>query len=243
MKIIEFECLPSTSQYIKDNLNLIEDNVYVIARNQTNGRGRTGNSWISSKDNLMFSFKINPNKINVCDYPLITLLTGLAVRNTLSYISSCDDFVIKWPNDIIYDNKKICGIIAEGIFKDNNSIIIGIGINVNQDIFCEELKNKATSLKIVFKKSFDKNDILEKFDEEFRLLYKSFENHDKSFIETINDYNYLKEKEVLINNEEYENKTFVCMHINSNGNLVLRDENNNLVEINSIEVTLKNIYN
>ena len=87
------------------------------------------------------------------------------------------------------------------------------------------------------------NDILEKFDEEFRLLYKSFENHDKSFIETINDYNYLKEKEVLINNEEYESKTFVCMHINSNGNLVLRDENNNLVEINSNEVTLKNIYN
>ena len=48
---------------------------------------------------------------------------------------------------------------------------------------------------------------------------------------------------MLINNEEYENKTFVCMHINSNGNLVLRDEKNNLVEINSNEVALKNIYN
>ena len=242
MKKIEFESLPSTSLYIKENITSIENNVYVIAKEQTNGRGRTGNSWVSSKENLMFSFKINPDKIAVNDYPIITLLTGLAVRNTLAYISDCEEILIKWPNDIICNDKKICGIIAEGIFNDTNFVIIGIGINVNQVDICDELKNKASSLKLIFKKDFDKDAILEKFDEEFKLLYKRLEEKDKSFIDQLNKYNYLKEKEIVINNEEYQNKSFVCLKINKNGNLVLRDEKNNLFEINSNEVSLKNNY-
>lgn len=237
-----FETISSTSQYIKENINSIENMKYIVAINQTNGHGRRGNAWFSSTDNLMFSFKLSPDKLSNEKCPLITLAVGLAVRNTLSKISYNDSFLIKWPNDIIINDKKIAGIICEGIFCNCYSMIIGIGINVNQINFDKEIKYKATSLKLQFNKDYSKDEILEVFNEEFLNIYNNLLNDDLSFINLINKYNYLKNKIVNINNENYLNKDFECIKINNDGTLFLKDDKEKFISINSNEVTLKTIY-
>lgn len=243
MKKIFFESLPSTSLYIKENFEDIDNNVYIVAKNQTNGYGRIGHSWLSSDRNLLFSFKVNPQNLNVKDYALLTLLTGVAMRNALEKVCNDNSFMIKWPNDILYHNRKVCGIICEGIIKNNvYSIVIGVGVNVNQSEFKDEIVDKATSLKNIYKQEFDIQKILESFDIEFNNLFYQLSLNNKSFIDDLNKYNYFKNKQVVINNKEYINKEFLCKSINNNGCLILQDDNGKILELNSNEVSLSNNY-
>lgn len=239
MKKLVFETLSSTQTYVKENYNKVLD-IFVIAKKQTDGRGRLGRYWISNEDNLMFSFIVNCKNLLIENYPLLTLLTGLAVRNTLSTITHNDNFLIKWPNDILYNGMKVCGIIAEGLYKeDGNYVVIGIGINVNQTSFDKAISNTATSLKEITRVDYNKDTILDVFENNFKKLLKELENNDKNFIREINSkYNYLKQRLVDINNDEYKGKSFECIRINPNGNLVLSKGNNREFEINSNEVTL-----
>lgn len=131
------------------------------AREQVRGKGRLGRSWLSKKDeNIMFSVLLRP-RIAPPEAAAITPLTGLAVCKALRSFTGLD-CRIKWPNDIICGGKKLCGILTEmsAEFDAVEYIVTGVGINVDQTDFPEDISYKATSLRLETGRSFDKNKLL-----------------------------------------------------------------------------------
>lgn len=139
----------STNTYAKALLNKGEPCApftLIYTENQTKGRGRLGREWISKKGDTLCMSLITPYPNN----PAITLLSALGVYKALKRITDTD-IKIKWPNDLIHGNKKLCGILTESTDK---YAVIGIGINLNATKFPEEIAHKATSLRLVTGKTF-----------------------------------------------------------------------------------------
>ncbi|WP_353270260.1 biotin--[acetyl-CoA-carboxylase] ligase [Wolbachia endosymbiont (group A) of Myopa testacea] len=117
----------------EEALDLIERGIsnetIIIADKQTEGRGRTGKSWISPEGNLYVSLIIN-QETDVSKLTELTFVTALAVGNTLLSFMNDSNIQYKWPNDVLVDSKKISGILLERK-SNSNWLIIGIGINVN----------------------------------------------------------------------------------------------------------------
>jgi BirA family biotin operon repressor/biotin-[acetyl-CoA-carboxylase] ligase len=138
----------------------LEDYTIVTTKHQTQGRGQMGTVWSSENSkNLMFSVFKDTSKFQL-EYPfLISVVTSLAILKTVQSFSILK-LAIKWPNDILSENKKICGILIENVIKQNSlsNTIIGIGLNVNQT----EFNNlpKASSLKLITGNVFDLEEVL-----------------------------------------------------------------------------------
>ncbi len=132
----------------------------VVADFQTSGRGQRGNSWESEpKKNLLFSFVLFPDFLEARRQFLISQIVSLAIKEELD--SYADDFSIKWPNDIYWKDKKICGMLIENDLMGRNisQSISGIGINVNQEVFHSTAPNPV-SLRQITGKQYDIFEIL-----------------------------------------------------------------------------------
>ncbi len=127
-------------------VNHLDDSLFVFAADiQTEGRGRRGNKWLSSnKQSLSVSFltAVNDDMENL---PPITAAAALALKNTFENFNL--NTIIKWPNDILVNNKKIAGILSELVLsqKENAYLIIGCGMNLNNEKFAKKIDKKATS--------------------------------------------------------------------------------------------------
>ena len=163
MNIIKLDAIDSTNNYLKKMIldEGIIDYTVVTAKFQIQGKGQLGTKWESehSKNLICSVYKKNIN-IKVQHQFVISALISLALIKTLRKIN-LSNLHIKWPNDIMSDNKKICGILIENIVKENyiKDIVIGIGLNVNQTIF-NNLPN-ATSIKNLTGASCSKDEIIE----------------------------------------------------------------------------------
>ena len=136
MNIIKLDAIESTNDYLKSTDFNNPQVVYTY--NQYKGKGQRGNKWMSEPGkNLAFSIKIFPKNFDIKDQFKINVIFSILIFNTLKSLQ-IPDIKIKFPNDIMSGNKKICGILIElkvkGIEIDN--IIIGFGLNVNQENFC-----------------------------------------------------------------------------------------------------------
>lgn len=118
-----FEVLESTQDYILDNLEELDEGFCVQALKQTKGKGRHGRNWVSPEGNLYLSFLLKP-RFSKRDFGHVALISGLSiVRSLQPYVQ----LTLKWPNDILLDSKKVCGILIES-FDDR--LIVGIGLNL-----------------------------------------------------------------------------------------------------------------
>ena len=145
--ILQFDTLNSTNtEAINQAKHGADEGVCIIARQQTAGRGRHGRTWVSDKDSgLYFSIVLRP-KLEARFFPLITLMTGVAVHDSFAEIGLKPD--IKWVNDILINGKKICGILAETVDTSKGlAVIVGIGINLKSSNFPLEIADIATSIK------------------------------------------------------------------------------------------------
>lgn len=156
---LHFQTITSTNDYLKEII-IDYDKLIVTTDFQTAGRGRNSKTWNGKYGlNVYLSFGINHKKIpHFKNFALYQIVGALSAYKTLKNITKIDNFRIKYPNDIhhiLIDNntidpnsKKISGILVEHNFMGGDLIntIIGIGINVNQKIFNEELKDTVTSL-------------------------------------------------------------------------------------------------
>lgn len=146
-KILRFDSIGSTNTEAINQIKLgADENLCVVARQQTAGRGRHGRTWISEQDaGLYFSLVLRP-KIENRFLPLITLMAAVAVYDTLAELYGLKPD-IKWANDIHISDKKICGILAEMTETDAGlAIVVGIGINLKSSNFPPELVETATSV-------------------------------------------------------------------------------------------------
>lgn len=159
--VIKFNNINSTSEEAKSQaINGAKPWTVIIAEEQSVGHGRKGDYWFSPKGGLYVSI-ILP-KSNIDDLQTITILAAFVVAKILKDNYGIEP-LIKLPNDILLDNKKICGILTENIIVGNETTVsvLGIGLDTNIDTFPDDLKNTANSLKNILSKEVDNKEILE----------------------------------------------------------------------------------
>lgn len=157
MKIIKLDATPSTNSYLKQlaQERSLDDFTMVRCDHQTEGRGQKGNSWVSDKGkNLTFSILKRFEGLKVGKSFSLNCLVSLAIFDVLNTLE-IPDVTIKWPNDIMSGNKKLCGILIENSLSGAyiKQSIIGIGLNVNQTDF-SDLPN-ATSMSLASKNEYN----------------------------------------------------------------------------------------
>ena len=218
-----------------------EDGTLIISNTQTLGKGRFERKWCSPEGGLWFSLILKP-LISPMDASKITLLVAQSIFKALTNLKI--DIKIKWPNDLLINDKKFCGILTEmnSDMDKINYIIVGIGINTNisKDSFDDSIKDITTSLKIETKTEIDNISllctILEIFEKDYLKYITTLEFNDPLKI--------LKENSNIIGKMVYvktlrNNFQAKCIDIDNNGNLILQKDSGEIVVQNSGEISTK----
>lgn len=182
--IIHIQETDSTNNYLKQLLQeqRFEEGMIVSASFQTAGKGQRGNSWESDKDeNLLFSMLLYPHFIKANQQFLISQTITLGIARFLSKYTN--GITIKWPNDIYWLEKKICGILIENFLEEDNIkyAVCGIGININQSTFRSGAPNPV-SLKQITGQEYPLDVLLEEVQESILSYYRMLQNRELSFI-------------------------------------------------------------
>ena len=208
----------------------------VIAEYQTQGRGRQGRTWESSASkNLLFSLVLRPS-IPPSRLGLITVLTSLAVEKAISSEVSPLPTRIKWPNDILLDGKKCCGMLLETSFTPHQHpihpcVIIGIGVNVNQESFSPHIHTRPTSLLLETGRHTDRMAFLSAILLQFEAYYLQLDElHIPDLLATYEEkLAYLNEPISLRNHGRSEMRTGIIRGISETG--ALRFETDKGIEL------------
>ncbi|MEY3678023.1 MAG: hypothetical protein RI924_164 [Bacteroidota bacterium] len=175
--LVKLSTTASTNSYLKELLSKSEplsEGTVILADDQFAGRGQTGNSWFSSPgQNLTFSLLLNPRFLSVQQQFDLNKAISLALWDVLSPVLG-PELKIKWPNDILFRDKKIAGILIENIIQGSSwkHAIIGIGLNVNQTDFPSELA-QANSIKKILQRDCDLNRLLDDLCKAIEVRYLS----------------------------------------------------------------------
>lgn len=181
MNIIKLDAIGSTNVYLKSllaNLNL-ENFTVVVADNQTAGKGQRGAVWSSEpSSNLTFSVLVKDLLIGIEEIYDLNVGVSLSVFEAIKELG-IESLSIKWPNDILADNKKTGGILIENIIKSNGDIfsVVGIGINVNQEDFGN--LSQAASLFTVSGKKYDREVLMNVVLKKMRYYFNALRNGHK----------------------------------------------------------------
>lgn len=198
--LVHFKEIDSTNNYLKNSYQLLDDFTFAVADYQSHGKGRNDRVWQSnSGENLMFSFLIK-NKELINKAESFSILTAAEVASLIEKYD-IDNVGIKWPNDILIGDKKVCGILLEGQVPDY--LVIGVGLNVNQKDFPNDLRRPATSLSLEAKQPFDIEELKERL---FSNIVNNFSNiKNEEYLEYFRQHNYLQNKRVrvVINNQVF----------------------------------------
>ena len=178
-KIHHFKLLSSTQDKAKEFARKGISGIVVVSDVQTKGKGRFKRKWHSDKGGMFFSILLKPKNAQNSQY--LTFAAAIAVVNSLKKIARLNT-KIKWPNDVHFNKRKLCGILTEGIFGKENYVIVGIGVNVNQDKFPIDIRGIATSLKIIKRKEFDIKKLTHYILNEFSILYNKYNNSELKYI-------------------------------------------------------------
>lgn len=244
-EIVHKEITGSTNQDIKElAMNGAEEGTVVCADMQTAGRGRRGRNWVSQKgDSLLFSLLLRPD-ILPDKASQITLLMALAItkvlRENYGLIAG-----IKWPNDIVINSKKVCGILTE-LYPDSYGkffVIIGCGINVAQKKIPNELQDMATSLLLESNAVFSTEELLQGILEEFKQYYDKFLQSEtlEAFTGEYNAWLISMDKEVRVLDPKGE-FAGISKGVNNNGELQVQLTNGSITEVYAGEVSVRGLY-
>ena len=168
--ILYFPRLPSTMDAARREVhNRAPEGTVIIAGEQTQGRGRLKRAWLAPEGNIALSLVLYPA---VARLPYLIMISSLAAAQSVESVTGLAA-QIKWPNDILIDDKKVAGILVENEVKGKNaSAVIGVGINVAlRTAKIDEISSIATSLEEQLGKTVSRKELIQKFLEEFEILY------------------------------------------------------------------------
>ena len=261
IKLNQYEVLDSTNnkakEYVKNLINRGNTESVreiFVCEKQTKGRGRMGRDWESpAGTGIWMSCLMTPN-VSSDVLSEITLLAALGVVKAINHLAVTNSILniepkIKWPNDIVVNGKKICGILTE-LVNDAatgiNYVICGIGINVNDKSFVGENYNHATSL-------YNESGVVWNREELFFDIALCL----RQFVQTLevkkslgfikDDYNSLlisMNKEIILNAEEakYKDETYISRGIDDSGALLAESKDGNVIRVTSGEVSVRGLY-
>lgn len=221
----------------------VEHGTLVVADCQTTGKGRRGRSFSSpAGQSVYMTFLLRPD-ISPTKASMLTIVSAMAVRSALS--EACGiDVRIKWPNDIVADGKKLCGILTEmsAELTKVNYVAVGIGINVNNEKMPKDIENVAVSARILTGKSFRRSIIIGSVCKWFGIYYDKFiKTLDLSLIkEEYNSYliHMNREIEIIKNGEKYTAKS---LGLADDGELLIEREGRT-EKVISGEVSVRGVY-
>lgn len=248
-KLVYFEETDSTNneakRHAEDGQDKVPDGTLFITECQTGGRGRRGRSWESpAGSGIWMSLLLRP-KVSPQNASMLTLVAALAVAKAVESVTGEKNCRIKWPNDIVLNKKKICGILTEMSAETDfiHYVVIGIGINVNTTEFDEAIKDTASSLYVETKAHVKRSEIVAAFSKEFKKYYDIFlETENLSgVIKAYNDMliNAGRQVKIISGSEEY---TGTATGINENGELLVTKEDCTEVAICAGEVSVRGLY-
>jgi BirA family biotin operon repressor/biotin-[acetyl-CoA-carboxylase] ligase len=261
IKLNQYEVLDSTNnkakEYVKNLINRGNTESVreiFVCEKQTKGRGRMGKSWESpAGTGIWMSCLMTPN-VSSDVLSEITLLAALGVVKAINHLAVTNSILniepkIKWPNDIVVNGKKICGILTE-LVNDAatgiNYVICGTGINVNDKSFVGENYNHATSL-------YNESGVVWNREELFFDIALCL----RQFVQTLevkkslgfikDDYNSLlisMNKEIILKAEEdkYKDETYISRGIDDSGALLVESKDGNVIRVTSGEVSVRGLY-
>jgi len=225
----------STNIFAKDLLKKRQTLPFAVqAEFQTKGKGQFNKSWESRfGENLLFSIALNVSNIPIEQQFKISQIVAVSIRNIVAqYVQNVS---IKWPNDIYVENCKIAGILIENtiIGQQLDSCIVGIGLNINQTIFSQDLPN-PTSLKKLTSKEYDRDLIRNKIIDEIFKHFNEIEN-----IGNLYD-KYLYRKGELNQFKDEDDSVFlgVILGVDAWGKLQIRLEDNQIKFFTNNEVKM-----
>ena len=223
----------STNRYLQQlcqeaGNSKVEEFTTVCADYQTAGKGQRGNSWEAAKGaNLLFSFVCYPTFVPIRQQFVLSQLISLGIKETLD--EYCSDISIKWPNDIYWKEKKICGILIENDLQGNSigRCISGIGLNINQEVFLSDAPNPI-SLKQITGEHYQRETILEKVMQRIEQSYQKLKENSAYASELATRYAAsLFRREGLHCYQDKDGLFNACLvRVEADGRFVLMDEAN-----------------
>ena len=230
MKITRFKTLESTNQYLQNLLNEgidIVDNI-VVTDYQTSGKGQGKNVWESENGkNLLFSIALDMSFLKAENQFLLTQIVSVTMINVLKKYLPEESLSIKWPNDIYFNNKKIAGILIKNEIRGMmmGTSIIGIGLNVNQTSFDENLPNPI-SMKMITGNDFELEELLSAIS--YQLSAISYQLSAISCqLSTVNSYTdkLYRYKQWAFYEHEGQVKEMMIIGYDQFGRLILKEKN------------------
>ncbi|MCQ2754087.1 MAG: biotin--[acetyl-CoA-carboxylase] ligase [bacterium] len=228
MEIINLESVDSTNKYAKEHINEISDKTVISADVQTSGRGRFDRKWnYQGMGNIYASIILKPSNKFETVYSSLTQYLCVILSKTFEEYGVQPK--IKWPNDILINNKKISGILAEAVIEKNElkGIVLGVGINLNSTKEeLEKINQPATSLNNEIGMTIDKENFINSLLKRFYLKYNDFIQNGFALIKE--DYekraNFLgKEITIKVFDKEING---IAKEITIDGALKIVDKNN-----------------
>jgi len=227
-KIYNFKTLSSTNDKAKYFADKGQNNLVVIAEKQKKGRGRFGRKWSSESGGLYMTILLKEQNLENIKY--LTFIAAVSVAKTIKKISKLNARV-KWPNDVMVNDKKICGILTETVSGKKNYSLVGIGVNVNQKKFSKNIIKKTTSLILENNKNYNIKNISRKIIKEFNKLYNNYKNKNyKKIISIWKKYSHTLGKSIKVKtiSGSYIGK---AINIDKDCNLILRLNNGRIKKI------------
>ena len=243
IKYIRLKSIDSTNTYAKNNAKFFDDEFTVIqSKIQLSGRGRMDRVFISdNEEGAWFSLVIKPkrNEVSPKQSLLIPIMAALAVAVSIEdlYKIKCG---IKWPNDILINYRKVCGILCESqtVNDSINYMIIGIGINVNQSSFNKQIKDIATSLLIETEKNISVDLLIQNICGNLLSLYDKIKyGKTACIIDKWNQYS-LMDNTVITYTKEQSSYTALSKGIDNTGRLII-EQDGEINYLDSNEIRLK----
>lgn len=248
--IVYLDRIDSTNNYAKKiALEGCEEGTLIVTDCQTQGRGRLGRDWNSpSKKGIWMSLVLRPD-IPFEQVQMLTLAASVAVVQALFEVAQVEAG-IKWPNDIIINGKKVCGILVEMNMEIEsiNFLVLGIGLNVNQQLedFPEDLLDKATSLKmhleaLDIQKNLKRSELIASILLKFEAIYDKVKYG--AFEEIISEWKKYsvtlgKEVSIIYKNEQYRG---FAQDLTKDGKLIVRCDDGTVKEVFSGEVSVRGL--
>ncbi len=232
----------SSTMIIAKNLAIqgCDSGTTVVAKTQISGRGRLDRNWSSPEGGIWMSIVLRP-PIDPYDVPLITLASGVSVCKVIQKLFNLTPG-LKWPNDVVINGKKVCGILTEGCIDSGmvSYAVLGIGINLNfsADLLPTEFKASATTLLTESGKPIEPEQFLHQLLIELNSVYRELIDNRPQIIDLWRNFSVTIGKEV---SAFYNNKIIsgIAKDITQDGNLIIKLDTGEEIEVCSGEVSLR----
>lgn len=235
------DCVDSTNNYLKSLTQYkVTEGLAVLAEKQTGGKGRKSKSFFSpAKTSIYISILLKP-KIQIISF--ITIIAAISVVEAIYNVTGIKTS-IKWVNDILYENKKLCGILTEAsIEAESGNIdyaVVGIGINVKKMKFPDDIKNIATSLENITSDTYNRNVLIGELLTQLEKNYNKLISNDKNeLIKTYKNYLSMLGKEITVieSDNTYKAK---ALDIDDNAYLIIELPSGQTKKLNCGEISIK----